>query len=482
MHPQSHRIQALQLTLRGESSTSAEAWRGQLREWVDNEAQNCLAAVCDAWCPPDEVRQIKALNLSVRIEDLSNLAEAVQTELWRQLENAVDSSGTASRHSTMDAEPAATRQSVAASDQQMLLHYLYDGVLPWPMAMQQRERVLEQFQQLLRQQRSAILASLQSGEWSSWFAVLRRILQLTPKPEQPEVLTILLARAAHALPSAWLLIAERSEQAQRFSRFWIATWLASDVVARHFQMLTTQLALSTESLTSIPALLPLFCTLVERNDAETIEKVLGQVRGILPSADFPVLLRSAPGMARSPELEQPSPVADETSEQLRGVSMFHAGAVLLHPYLSTLFAACGICQKGDKRILPEQLPRAAQLLHYLACGEIQAQDFDTPFYALLLGVYPRAISLSDSALSPQDCAEADALLLAVLSHWTALKQTRVESLQLSFLQRRGVLVEDAQGLTLHIHKEAFDVLLTHLPWSINMVKLSWMPKPLLVVW
>lgn len=482
MQPQPHRIQALQLTLRGQSSTSAESWRGQLRDWVDNDASNCLAAVCDAWCPPDEVRQIKSLTISVRIDDLSKLAEAVQTELWRQLDNAVDLSGSVVGEANTDLEAGKTRRSVEANDQQMLLHYLRQGVLPWPMAMQQRELVLEQFQQLLRRQRGAILASLQIGGWSSWLAVLRRMLQLTTKPEQPEVLALLLARAELAPPSSWLQIAEHSGKQPTFHRFWIATWLASDSLARYLQSLTTQLTLSAETSKTIPTLLPLFCTLVERHDAKTIEKVSAQVKSLLPDIELPNLLCAEPGVARSVDSDQTKPVAEETSEQSRGVSMFHAGTVLLHPYLPTLFATCDVCQKGDRRIAPEQLPRAAQLVHYLAGGETQAQDFDTPFYALLLGVYPRAISLPEASLSAQDCAEADALLQAVLSHWTALKQTRVESLQLSFLQRRGVLIDDTQGLTLHIHKEAFDVLLTHLPWSINMVKLSWMPKPLLVVW
>ena len=482
MQPQPHRTQALQLTLRGKSSASAESWRGQLRDWVDNDASNCLAAVCDAWCPPNEVRQIKSLTISVRIDDLSKLAEAVQTELWRQLENAVDVSGPVIGEASTGVEAAATRRSIESSDQEMLLHYLRQGVLPWPMAMQQRERVLEQFQQLLQRQRGAILASLQLSDWFSWLAVLRRILQLTPKQELPEVLRLLLARAELAPPTSWMRIAEQSGQLPTFQRFWIATWLASDSVARHWQTLTTQLALSTESLKSIPTLLPLFYSLVERNDPGTIERVSARVRALLPDMNWPVLRRAESSLVHSDQSAPSATTAGETSEQSHGVSMFHAGSVLLHPYLPTLFAACGICQKRDKRIAPEQLPRAAQLLHYLACGETQAQDFDTPFYALLLGVYPRAISLPETPLSAQDCAEADALLQAVLSHWTALKQTRVESLQLSFLQRRGVLMEDAQGLTLHIHKEAFDVLLTHLPWSINMVKLSWMPKPLLVVW
>ncbi|MGS0755737.1 contractile injection system tape measure protein [Roseateles sp. GG27B] len=74
------------------------------------------------------------------------------------------------------------------------------------------------------------------------------------------------------------------------------------------------------------------------------------------------------------------------------------------------------------------------------------------------------------------------MLAAVRNHWKALENTSAEGLRLSFLQRRGLLRRAEGAWQLHLQAEAFDVLFDLLPWSISLVKLPWMPLPLMVEW
>ncbi|OYU84394.1 MAG: hypothetical protein CFE45_25930, partial [Burkholderiales bacterium PBB5] len=78
--------------------------------------------------------------------------------------------------------------------------------------------------------------------------------------------------------------------------------------------------------------------------------------------------------------------------------------------------------------------------------------------------------------------EVAALLAAVRQHWAALSGTGIDGLRLSFLQRRGLLRRTDGAWQLHVQAEPFDVLLELLPWGISLVKLPWMPQPLMVAW
>ena len=106
-----------------------------------------------------------------------------------------------------------------------------------------------------------------------------------------------------------------------------------------------------------------------------------------------------------------------------------------------------------------------------------------PLVKLLLGRAPDA-ALTSSLPRPTaaDWEEIDSLLAAVRSHWKALGNTSVDGLRLSFLQRRGLLRKADDAWQMQMQTEGIDMLLALLPWSINVVKLPWMPLPLMVEW
>ena len=102
---------------------------------------------------------------------------------------------------------------------------------------------------------------------------------------------------------------------------------------------------------------------------------------------------------------------------------------------------------------------------------------------LLLGLDPEdSFPVAEGLLGPADREECTALLEAVIEHWSALGHTSVAGLRTSFLQRDGLLRRVEAGWALHVDPAGFDVLLAHLPWSVSVVRLPWMPEPVYTEW
>jgi hypothetical protein len=161
----------------------------------------------------------------------------------------------------------------------------------------------------------------------------------------------------------------------------------------------------------------------------------------------------------------------------------HAGLVLVHPYLSRFFESASVKEAGTPALRANELPRAAALLHLLATGEEEAFELDIDFIKVLLGRSLDApLPVSAGLLLASDREEVDALLSAVIGHWSALRRTSVKGLRATFLQRRGLLREEARGFRLQVEPAPFDMLLGQLPWGIGTVKLPWMKKAIFTDW
>jgi hypothetical protein len=166
-----------------------------------------------------------------------------------------------------------------------------------------------------------------------------------------------------------------------------------------------------------------------------------------------------------------------------GEIVHHAGLLLLHPYLPRFFDSTRVKQAGAPALLATELPRAAALLHLIATGDPEPFELELDFIKLLLGA-PRdaQLPISEGLVRPADRDEVDALLGAVIAHWSALGRTSVQGLRVSFLQRHGLLREQDQGFRLQVEPAPFDMLLGQLPWGIATVKLPWMTKVIFTDW
>ena len=159
----------------------------------------------------------------------------------------------------------------------------------------------------------------------------------------------------------------------------------------------------------------------------------------------------------------------------------NAGIVLLHHFLHRFFKNISLVsdskfKDGDCAV------KAILLLHYLATGQKEAEEYDLVVAKLLCGY-----SISDpvekqSKISEEEFKEAEELLSDLVQQWSILKNTSADGLREAFLQRRGKLYESNERLHLHMEASSIDVLLDYLPWNLSIIRLPWMQQQLHVDW
>lgn len=193
-----------------------------------------------------------------------------------------------------------------------------------------------------------------------------------------------------------------------------------------------------------------------------------------------VLHKNTPNHIQSSANNHHTPEQDDALLDA-GLLVKQAGLILLHPFLQSLFNSCGWLENNyfvddDARI------SAIYALHFAATGNTTAQEPELTLQKLLVG-WPMQMPLpSEWSLSAEHKAEIDTLLGAVIGHWKALKNTSISGLRETFIQRQATLRTLDEGCVVNVEKHSVDILLNQLPWSISLITLSWLKKPLFVNW
>lgn len=182
-----------------------------------------------------------------------------------------------------------------------------------------------------------------------------------------------------------------------------------------------------------------------------------------------------------PVMEIPQQTVNPLEEQDGSIYINNAGLVLVHPFLSTLFQKLQWLEKG--KFINESFQfRAVHLLQYLVDGTEQNPEFDLVLNKILCGISLETTIPREIFLNENEKQLAGELLKAVLATWEKLQNTSVNGLQVSFLQRKGILSSGTDSWKLRVEQKGIDVLLAFLPWGLGLVKSSWMKKFLLVEW
>jgi hypothetical protein len=167
--------------------------------------------------------------------------------------------------------------------------------------------------------------------------------------------------------------------------------------------------------------------------------------------------------------------------QSKEIYIINAGLVLLHPFLPVLFEELQLI-RGKQWINKEAQEKALLIAEFLVKGQEEYPEFHLPLNKIICGIgleNALELSLSIKAETKYACEE---LLTEVIRHWSVLKNTGIESLRETFLQRNGKLTRVDKGWLLQVEQKAVDVLLGKLPWGIGIVKLPWMEDILYVEW
>lgn len=170
-----------------------------------------------------------------------------------------------------------------------------------------------------------------------------------------------------------------------------------------------------------------------------------------------------------------------TKQDIEGIYITNAGLVLLHPFLPELFTHNGLWA-NNKWAAGNAVHTAVRTLHFLVWGEDAYNEKEWPLSKLLCGMEVDAVVEDVKPLTGAAKEAAYAMLQAVIGHWAQLKNTSMDALRQTFLQRAGKLSRVDDGWLLQIEQKGVDVLLSYLPWGIGLIKLPWMTELLYVEW
>jgi contractile injection system tape measure protein len=181
-----------------------------------------------------------------------------------------------------------------------------------------------------------------------------------------------------------------------------------------------------------------------------------------------------------------SPPPERASEKMRqevdeeAIYLPGAGAILIHPFLEQLFRGRGLLEGRTFRG-SEARHRAVHLIGFLTFGRRELPEYDLVLAKALCGIELEE-PLEPVQLEDEDVSACEALLRAVLEHWTALRSSSAEWLREQFFLREGKLEDVDSGRRLTIERRAQDVLLARLPWGFGVVGLPWLTGQIFVRW
>lgn len=159
-------------------------------------------------------------------------------------------------------------------------------------------------------------------------------------------------------------------------------------------------------------------------------------------------------------------------QQAEKVAVHEAGIILLAPFFSRFFKNRGLLN-DDQWINREAQYKAIHLLKFLSTGNWQTPEYELALEKICCGIsldepVPRCVECDD-----EDKAEAESLLLSVIEHWKVLKNTSVNGLRSTFLQRDGILTFKENNWNLRVERKAYDVMLDAVPWGFSTTVLPW---------
>jgi hypothetical protein len=180
-------------------------------------------------------------------------------------------------------------------------------------------------------------------------------------------------------------------------------------------------------------------------------------------------------------------IKEDVNEEIKiealseSVYIRNSGMIILHPFLPELFGQLGLTK--EQKWLNKQLQhKASEILSFLATGLDDFPEFDLPLNKILCGIALDDVIIPQYELSKEIKSECENLLNQTIKHWNVLKNTSNEALRETFLMRNGKLSRVDNGWLLQVEQKPVDILLSHLPWGIGLIKLPWMNEMLHVEW
>jgi len=376
--------------------------------------------------------------------------DALRTAKLAQGDFAEDIPGTVPLTSAQLLQPA-------QSHLQALEQFLLTGTLPINRHKHFEARPQVQWEVLLAESPSGVVALLRRLATDSLLPVKRLVEQFT-SAWIVNLLSALYGQASAPEPSADVVRQQPSLPYQRllptplarYREIWtrlpvaVQQALIDWLVARDKKTTSTISKSSASRLTA--EVLRILLTHAPANWVPKVQKTLRKM-------DSPIeergTNRGLPQQAEPTAPEDPYHQIPGTTDRLL---VSQAGIVLLHPFLPALFKQLAWVEEAGW-INQACQERALHLLVYLATGAEQVGEHNFMLPKLLCA-WPQGQAVNRFLeLTDQEKAEGDRLLTAVLSHWKALGNSSIDGIREGFLQRTGLLEQRKDGHLLRIERK-----------------------------
>jgi len=175
-------------------------------------------------------------------------------------------------------------------------------------------------------------------------------------------------------------------------------------------------------------------------------------------------------------------ITNPSELQISSLYIDNAGLVILHPFLVNLFQKLNLCNDEvwkDK----ESQHKAVLLTQYLITGQEIFFENELILNKLICGFSVENVINTRQKISEEEKEVCNDLLSVVIEYWSVMKNTSVEALRETFLQRAGKLsLSEVHSSELWVEEKGVDVLLASLPWAIGMIQTPWMDNFLHCYW
>lgn len=472
-----HRVRRLHWVVRTGSEEEAFAWRTFLRNQDQSLLLPFLEKAFNEASQGDRVIHIPKAELNINIGRGKELAEVLPALILQELREKL--------HPVLKVQQESGGQSIywkesEAGEERVdsLLHYLRTGSLPWQAAGSAATEIAAVIRETCREEWRRVLDIIKNKYESPAFYF--RLFQIATGEERSSLLNELSGRMHHVFrePVEQFITALFSERKLGLSRY-ATNLIASHILAR---------SLASKEGDPPPYLLSEFVDSVPLGERRGFYEFLASLPGTV-SVLFQQTGKEERHYAEQEpiqacaEVETDPVIHSSPEDDLFPFMTQQAGLVLLHPFMRPLFENTGILERGDTEFSSFALARAAALLYFLATGREEMYEYEIGFIKVLLGQHPaEPLPLCEGLLSPGDKEEADSVLVSVCKHWRALKNTSLQGLRSSFIERQALLREEESGWRLQVERKSYDILLDQLPWSTGIVKLPWMKKAIYTEW
>ena len=524
-----HRIRRLRCLVSTSSQAEAFAIRKSLHDRWQDTFMPAFESAFDEIASADRIIHIPKLEIHLKVSSEQELLQVLPELIQQQLNEQLQSMNLATIPTTQSGlvwQEATAQQDRLAT----LLHYLQTGLMPWQASYASTSEIAVDLKETCHQERSQLTNYLRNQSQTTSFYF--RLLQLLTEAESLAIVNVLLDEISPewktAITEFIRFVFNTAQSSLNSNKKWeLVAAILSECLSRSLQHLRpdfnkilnsflSQTGIDRNAfITILPAAAAVLFQPQSNSDRPTNPAILFQPqsnsdRPFTPTTNPPPTENQKTAADENESMRSPlNPDSrlfenrDELSNLESELSDYaltpaveiasasdefplfvnHAGLVLIHPFISPFFEATGVKETGSKAIADSQMARAAALLHFLATGQTELYEYELGLIKILLGLEPETpLLVGEGLIQECDREEAETVLQSVINYWTVLKNTSVDGLRSSFLQRSGLLRKTENGWSLQVEHQSFDILLKHLPWSISIIKLSWMKQPLYTEW